>query len=142
MYGNLSDTQLVKQTIAPQSIASGAAVDGTGVDCAGYETLLAVIEVGLATTGNITVKLQESSDNAGSDPYADITSATTPAVSDTGDNEPYLIDVNLSERERYIRAVATAAGGGTVVCGATLILAKGRHAPPTQDNTVVRIGYA
>jgi len=142
MYGNLSDTQLVKQSIAPQSISSGASVDGTGVDCLGYETLLVDIEIGLATTGNVTVKLQESSDNGSSDAYADITSATTGAISDTGDNEPYLIDVNLSERERYIRAVATVAGGGTVVCGVSCHLAKGRHAPPAQDNTVVKIGYA
>jgi hypothetical protein len=142
MYGNLSDTQLVKLSIVPQSIASGATVNGTGVDCAGYETLLVDIEIGLATTGNVTVKLQESSDDGSVDTYADIALATTAAIDSTGDNEPYLIDVNLSERERYIRAVATVAGGGTVVCGVSAHLAKGRHAPPTQDNTVVKIGYA
>jgi hypothetical protein len=139
MMHTVSDNLLVKQNIAPQDIASGASVEGTGQDCAGYEQLLAVIEVGLATTGNITVKLQESSDNGVADAFADITSATTGAVGTTGDNEPYLIDVNLSEHERYIRAVATAAGGGDVVVGATFVLARGRHLPPTQDNTVVKV---
>jgi hypothetical protein len=142
MNNNLSDSVLVKQVIASQSIASGATVDGTGVDCAGYERLTVAIEVGLASTGNVTVKLQESSDNTGSDPYADIALATTAALDSTTDNEQYLIDVNLSEREQYIRAVATVAGGGTVVCGVVFLLAGGRHLPPTQDNTVVRIGYA
>ncbi len=133
-----SENYLYKQNIAPQSIASGAAVDGTGQDCAGYEELLAHVEVGLATTGNVTVKLQESSDNAVADAFADITSATTVAVGPSGDLAPYLIDVNLSERERYIRAVATVAGGGTVVVGVAFEL-KGRHLPPTQDHTIVKV---
>jgi len=136
---NLSQHTLVKQNIAPQSISSGATVNGTGQDCQGYETLLAEIQVGLATTGNITVKLQESSDDGSTDAYADVASATTPAVGPSDDNEPYLIEVNLSERERYLRAVATAAGGGTVVVGVSVLLSRGRHLPPTQDNTVVRV---
>jgi len=135
----VSDNLVVKQNIAPQDVASGATVNGAGQDCAGHEQLLAVVEVGLATTGNITVKLQESSDDGSTDAYADITSATTGAVGTTGDNEPYLIDVNLSERERYIRAVATAAGGGDVLVGVSFVLARGRHLPPTQDNTVVKV---
>jgi len=130
---------LIKQDIDPQSIASGATVNGDGQDVAGYEQLLAVVNVGLATTGNVTIKLQESSDNGVEDAYADITSATTGAVGPTGDEEPYLIDVNLSERERYMRAVATVAGGGTVLTGVTFVLARGRHLPPTQDNTVVKV---
>lgn len=136
---NLSQHTLVKQNIAPQSIASGATVNGAGQDCQGYETLLAEIQVGLATTGDVTVKLQESSDDGSVDTYADITSATTPAVGPSGDNEPYLIEVNLSEREQYIRAVATVANGGTVVVGVSFLLSRGRHLPPTQDNTVVRV---
>ena len=135
----VSDNLLVKQNIAPQAIASGATVDGTGQDCAGYEQLLVVIEFGVATTGNLTVKLQESSDNGVGDAFADITGATTGAIDATGDNEPYLMDVNLSERERYIRATATAAGGGNTLVGVSFVLARGRHLPPTQDNTVVKV---
>lgn len=135
----ISDNALLYQAIAPQSIASGATVNGTGKDCEGYEQLLAVVEVGLATTGNVTVKLQESSDDADADAYADVTSATTPAAGPSGDYETYLIEVNLSEREKYLRAVATVAGGGTVVCSASFILSRGRHLPPTQQNTVVKV---
>ena len=135
----VSDNILIKQQIDPQSVASGASATGTGLDVSGYEQMLAIVNVGLATTGNVTVKLQESSDNGDSDAFADVTSATTGAVGPTGDLEPYLIDVNLSERERYIRAVGTVAGGGTVVFGVTFALARGRHLPPTQDNTVVKV---
>lgn len=131
-----SDSVLVKQAIAPQSI-SGASVNGTGIDCLGYESLLVITEAGAVGT-SITVKLQESSDDAAADPYADVTGATTGAV--TGANEPYIMDVNLSERERYIRPVATAVG--IVLVGVTFVLGSGRHLTPTQDNTVVQVGYA
>lgn len=139
MYHTLSEDALVKQNLAPQSIASGASENGAGQDAQGYETLLAVVAAGVATTGNVTVKLQESSDDGDADAYADITDATTPAIGPTGDEEPYLIELNLSERERYIRAVATVAGGGSVLVGVTFLLGRGRHLPPTQDNTVVQV---
>ena len=143
MYGNLSDTQLVKRSLSPQAIGGNATVDGTGVDCAGYETLQVIVNAGHINAGTLTIKLQESSDDASADPYADIALATTPALAAADDDEVFLIDVNLSERERYIRAVATDASGGGAACvGVTFSLARGRHAPPTQENTVVRIGYA
>jgi hypothetical protein len=137
-----SDSVLVKQSLAPQAVTIGATVNGTGIDCAGYETLIVAVEAGaIADTTNfsVTVKLQESSDDANADPYADITSATTGAIAHAGADETYMFDVDLSERERYIRAVATggAAGGGLV--SATFILSGGRHQPPTQVNTVVSV---
>lgn len=141
MYHVLAEDVLVRQDIDPQEIASGASVNGGGQDAQGYETLMAIINVGTATTGNVTVKLQESSDDGSTDAYADITSATTPAVGPTTDEEPYLIELNLSERERYIRAVATVAGGGAVLVGVAFALGRARHRPPSQDNTVVFIGH-
>jgi len=132
-----SDHFLVKQGIAPQTITD--ATNGNRIDCLGYETLLVIVEMGNMGTSTDTVKLQESSDDGDADTYADITDATVSADED-GENEPYLIEVNLSERERYIRAVAseTVADG---LLGVTFVLMNGRHLPPTQDNTVVQIGY-
>lgn len=142
MYQNPSDTQLVKLSLSPQAVGGSATVNGTGVDCLAYEALQVVVAIGDVAAGTLTVKLQESSDDAVADAYADITDATTGAVAGSGDDEIYLIDVNLSERERYIRAVVTdAGGGGANYVSVTFNLARGRHAPPTQENTVVRIGY-
>lgn len=138
MMHTFTDNYLFKQNIKPQDVSSGGSATGTGQDCSGYEQLLALVEVGIATTGTITVKLQESSDDGSLDAYADVTNATTIAVGPTVDEKPYFIEVNLSERERYIRAVATAAGGGDVLVGVTFVL-KGRHLPPTQDTTVVKV---
>ena len=145
MYGNLSDTQLVKQGIAPQAVAAGATVQGGGIDCLGYETQQVVVEMGAIVSGankTVTVKLQESSDNNVADAWADVASATTGAIANAGQNEPYIVDVNLSEVERYLQAVATGGSSDGGLVSATFVLAKGREAPPTQVNTVVRIGYS
>ena len=133
-----SDNILVKQNISPQSIASGASVNGKGQDCAGYEQLLVDVEIGKVTTGNITVKLQESSDDGNADAYADIANATTGAVS-TEHQKPYLFDVNLSGRKHYIRAVATVAGGGSALVGVAFHLTRGRRLPPTQDVDAIHV---
>jgi hypothetical protein len=140
MNPNTSDNVLVKQSIAPQAVGTGAIVNGTGVDCAGHETALVDVELGAIVDGaniSVTVKLQESSDDGVADAYADIAGATTGAVLNAGQNEPYLFDVNLSERERYIRAVATGGSSGGGLASAAIHLGGGRHRPPTQVNTVI-----
>ncbi len=144
MYGTLSDNFLVKQGLAPQVSTIGAEVKGGGVDCAGFETALLIAEVGAIVDGatkSVALKIQESDDDVDGH-YADIASATTGAILYAGENSPYLIDVNLSQFKRWLRAVniGGAADGGLV--GGTWILGKGRHLPPTQENTVVRVGYS
>lgn len=142
MNHTLSENTLVKQSIAPQAVAGAATVNGTGIDCQGFESLLVDIQIGAiadAAGKSLTVKLQESYDDGVADAYADITDATTGAILTAGDGEPYLIDVNLSERARYIRAVAVAGADDGGLVSASFHLARGRHLPPTQDNTVVVI---
>ena len=139
---NLSDNMLFKQVIAPQAIGAAGSVDGTGIDCAGYEQLTVVADVGAvvnAANKTITVKLQESSDNGSVDAFADVTGATTGAVANAGQNKPYIIDVNLSERERYLRVNATGGSADGALVGVMFILSRGRHEPPTQDKTVISV---
>ena len=134
-----SENSLIKQTLAPQVVAAGAAVNGTGVDCQGFESALVDIEVGAivaAANKSLTIKLQDSADNS---TFADVINATTAAIVAAGQNKPYLFDVNLSERARYIRAVVT---GGSVdggIVSASIHLSSGRHLPPTQDNAAIQI---
>ncbi len=140
-----SDSVLTKQALAPQDIGTGATVNGTGVDCLGHEVAVLEVNAGAIDSGankSVTVKLQESSDDGDSDAYADVTDATTGAIDNDGQNEPYLIEVNLSERERYLRAVATGGSADGGLVGAVLNLYRSRHNPPTQDNTVVQIGFS
>jgi len=139
MSHNLSDSVLVKQTLAPQSIAGGAVINGSSVDCAGYEQLLAHVELGaIASAANtsLSVKLQESADNS---TFTDVNGAATAAILNAGQNAPYLLAVNLSERKRYLRAVVTAGSAGGGLLSASFELSAGRHLPPTQDKPVVLV---
>lgn len=134
------------QAIAPQTAGADAdAVTGSGIDCLGFEVALFVVEVGAvadAANTTVAVQIQQSSDDGDSDAYADLSAATTGAVANAGQNEVYLIEINLSEVERYLRAIVD---GGSVAGGlvsVTCILLQGRHLPPTQQNTVVRYGFS
>lgn len=140
----MSDHVRPYQSLAPQAVGSAATVNGTGVDCQGWEGALVVVEMGaIVDTSNITltVKVQQSSDDGDADAYADVTDATTGAIPNSGENEVYLIELNMSERERYIRAVVTGGSAGGGLVSATIVPFRGRHLPPTQQNTVVQVGF-
>lgn len=92
-----------------------ASSNGKSIDTWGYETLTFIYQFGTTTTGTsgtVTLKLQESSDDGSTDTFADITGATTAALTtDTGGQNAkrHAIVLNLKGRERYIRAVLTVA---------------------------------
>jgi len=139
MSHNLSDSVLVKQALAPQAIAAAAVINGSSLDCAGYESLLVQVEAGaIANTANysLSVKLQESADNSS---FSDISGAATPTLLNAGQNAPYLLSVNLSERKRYLRAVATGGSAGGGLLAVSFTLAGGRHLPPIQDKNLISL---
>jgi hypothetical protein len=141
----ISDFHKYVQALAPQAVSTGAdVVTGSGVDCEGWEGLLAICEFGaIVDTANISLNaiLQESSDDGSADAYADIANAATGVKLNAGENEVYLIELNLSEIERYVRVTIDggSAGGGLVEI--TFVLFRGRRGPPTQENTVVQVGF-
>jgi hypothetical protein len=141
-----SDQFKAVQAIAPQAASTGAdVVVGSGIDCAGYEVALFVVEVGAVASGadkSVSAQIQESSDNGSSDTFADLTGATTGAVANAGQNETYLIEVNLSEAERYLRVAIDGGSSAGGLIGVACLLMQGRSLPPTQQNTVVRYGFS
>jgi hypothetical protein len=142
MLHSPSSEILAKQAIAPQAVGTGATVEGNYIDCLGYEAALVIVEAGAISSGaniSVTVKLQEDADGSGAG--TDITGATTGAIVNAGENEPYMFDINLSEFARYLRPVATGGSSGGGLVGVTFLPMRGRHLPPTQDNTVIRVGY-
>lgn len=137
----LTSSALVKPAIVTAQLAAGA-TNGPGVDCLGFTRATLLVSVGaLAGDHNVTVKLQQSSDNGAGDAFADVASATTGAIAAAGDEATYAIEIDLSKRERYLRAVGTVAGTTTPVAltSAVLILHRpgASNLPPTQDKTVV-----
>jgi len=141
----ITDNMKFVQALAPQSVSTGASVaTGAGVDTLGYEALLAIVEVGAVTdTTNYSVMalLQQSSDDGSSDAYADISGATTAAISNAGQNEVYLIEINLSECERYIRCDIDGGSAGGGFIGVSFVLFRARRGVPTQQNTVIQAGF-
>lgn len=95
-----------KVSVAPQSI--GGAVNGTGVDLAGAEAALILLDSGAATTP-ATVKVQESADNS---TFTDV--ADSDLIGVTGNSSGVaqtastLAKVSYIGSQRYIRVVTTA----------------------------------
>lgn len=140
----LSSSALIKPALNTAQLAAGA-TNGPGVDCRGFTRATLLINVGtLAGDHNVTVKVQESGDDGAVDAYADVASATTGAVSTANDaGLAKIIEVDLSGRERYLRAVGTVAGTSTPVALTSAVWVLHRSSttnlPPTQDVAIVRV---
>lgn len=85
----------------------GSAGTGTGVDFAASTSfgLQAYLHVFAFTGTSVTVKLQESSDDAASDAYADVTGGAFTAA--TGVTSQRIATANDLTVERYLRVVTT-----------------------------------
>ena len=140
----LTSSALLKPAIVTAELASGA-TDGPGVDCLGFERATLIVNVGTVTGDHsVTVKVQESSDDGDADAYADVTDATTGAVTTSNDaGLAKAIEINLSKRERYLRAVGTVAGTSTPVALTSAVWVLHRstttNLPADQDADVVLI---
>ena len=95
-----------KVSIAPQSV--GGVVDGAGVDLAGCDAALIILDSGAATTA-ATVKVQESADNT---TFTDV--ADTDLIGVTGNSSGVaqtastVAKVSYVGSQRYVRVVTTA----------------------------------
>lgn len=116
------------ETLAPASRT--AAVNGTGVDLAGYESASVVIEAGAAggTTPSFTFEVQDSDDNTtfAAVPNADL-QGTEPVVTAAG--AP--VKVGYLGTKRYLRVAITAVSGTgpTLVCAAGVVKGNPASAP-------------
>lgn len=135
-------------TIYAQSCA-GSAKNGAFVDCLGYENAALVVEVGDLAAGSDTVLVEVYEDDAGSA----ITDGTLHAGHDTSgvaedahksvtatyEKKITVINLNLSEFKRYLRAKVTPTD--TTILAAHFVLFNGRflNGLPTQENTALTL---
>ncbi|MDR5728420.1 MAG: hypothetical protein RB191_13415 [Terriglobia bacterium] len=115
-----------KVSVAPQSI--GGAVNGAGVDLAGCDAALILLDSGAATTP-ATVKVQESVDDTTFTDVADSdligltgNAAGVAQVADT------VVKVSYIGSQRYVRVVTTA--GAAALFSAEVLLAHLRRGGP------------
>jgi hypothetical protein len=113
-----------KISVAPQSI--GGAVNGTGIDLAGAESALVVLQNGAATAG-ATVKIQESVDNS---TFTDVADADliglTGNTSGVAQTASTVVKVSYVGTKRYLRVITTA--GTAALFSALVVRDSLRHA--------------
>lgn len=113
-----------KVSVAPQSI--GGAVSGTGIDLAGAEAALIILNSGAATTP-ATVKVQESDDNS---TFTDVADSdligTTGNPAGVAQTASAVAKVSYVGTKRFIRVATTA--GTAALFSAEVIRAHLRHA--------------
>lgn len=114
---------------AAPAVRRTATANGSGVSVANYVGTAAFVlqsSAGGGTSPTLDVKLQQSSDDGGSDAYADISGATFTQLTDAADTTE-AIYVDLDGSEQYIRCVFTIGGTSpTFDCG-VLLLAKNQY---------------
>jgi hypothetical protein len=114
----LTDDAKISIAVTPAAgVAAQTAIDGTGLDMAGYDSVSMIVAFGVIDSGAATsIKAQQSDDNAGSDDYSDIT-GTAQTVGDTADNKVFVIDLHRPTK-RWVRLkVLRATQDATVAAG-------------------------
>lgn len=117
------------------AVAAGTTtVNGTGVDTAGYEGVLFVLQLGALTATNVTtLKAQGSSDDGSADAYADMAGASAVAA-DTESGKILYLDV-ADPREKWVRPVVTRATANAVIESIIAILYGPKSMPTAQNAT-------
>jgi len=112
-------------------------VNSGSVDTLGYEGVAFVMSVGvIASSGAVSVKVQQSSDDGAVDTYADVTGTAQGATADTDDNKLILIDI-YRPKERYLRVATTRGdGGNSTIDGLIALLYRPINGAVTQGATV------
>jgi hypothetical protein len=116
-------------TLAPA--AKTASANGTGVDLAGYDSVMVEINAGAWTDGSHVFEVQES-DSSGSGYTAvadDYLSGTEPTVS-SGGTASQIYKIGYKGIKRYLRVITTVTGTTTgAVYGASVLRGKSRVLP-------------
>ena len=135
MRNNLDESVKAVVGIAPTAY-DPTTKNGAGFDCMGFDDALVIVNCQtVVATGTLDIKVQESSDDASADPYADVTSAAFTQIDPDNDNSIYVGRVDLSGRERYLRIVGVV-GTAAANFGVTVILGDKSLEPVSQVNDV------
>jgi hypothetical protein len=127
-------TRLSNAVAAGTSDVTSSAVFMGGPDR--FNAAVFMVAFGTITSGAVTsVKLQQSSDDAAADAYADL-EETAYTVADTDDNKTVLIEL-VRPMEGYIKVIVDRGTQNAVVDGIWCIQHGGNSSPVTQDATTI-----
>jgi hypothetical protein len=132
---NLSkECKIVRHSVA---VAAGTSTitPSAAIDTKGYDSCLFIVAFGAITTGAATsIKVQQSSDDAATDAYSDLT-GTSVTVLDSYDDKLVYVEV-VRPLKRYLKLIVLRATQNSVVDGITAILSGAHDVPTTHDTTV------
>ena len=119
-----------------QAAGTTDVITSDAVDMAGYEGCLFVVTLGtLTSTGTVTCKLQQSSDNAVADGYSDIEGSSKANSGDTATTKQILIEI-INPQKRYLKLLATRATANCGIDSITAIKFGAKKLPITDDASV------
>ena len=128
----------IKKLILFMVAIAAAVTNSVSVDCLGFETGFAWFSAdpsGAGTTSDC--KLQESADDQN---WMDVEDASFEQVTTAGGDKLYTMNINLSQRERYLRLVHTGAGANAAgVAAGGIDLMNARYNPVAQSETAVSV---
>lgn len=132
---NRANTEKVIRVL--DAVAAGQTTQtSSAIDTAGYDGVKIYSLFGAITAGAVTsVKVQQSSDDAVADAYADLAGSSI-SVADDDDNQVVVHDI-YRPRERYLKAVISRATQNAVIDGIVAVLYCAAKAPTTDDATTV-----
>lgn len=127
-----------KINIASTTTAGAAgqtAITSSAVDMAGFDGVCFVVPLGTIVTAAVTsMKLQQSSDDAATDDYTDVT-GTSITIADSDDNKLKYLDV-YRPGKRYLKLVVSRATQDATIGGILAIQYKAGSLPVTQGTNV------
>lgn len=131
---NLLNDVVISQPSA--AVAAGTSeIDGTGIDMSGFDEITIIAALGTVTsTGVDVLKIQESNDNGNTDPWADITGATT--GSQTNKSNKLLVVSAWRPVKRYVRGVLLPTVANTALNVMLAIQSKASKKPTVQSGDV------
>jgi len=125
-------------TRVSNAVAAGTSdINSSSVDTDNCQTVGFIVSFGaIVASAATSVKLQQSSDDGGSDAFADLSGASI-TVADTDDNTLVLIEIT-EPQERYVRCVVDRGTQNATVDSITAITKGSRKLPidNTTDSTV------
>ena len=116
------------------AVAAGQATTNcTSVDMKGFQAVTFIVAIGAITsTGTVTVKAQQSTDNSA---FADL-EGTAIAYTDADDNKLAVLEIT-SPQERYVRPVVITATANGVIDSVVAVQTGSKTEPVTHSTTVL-----
>lgn len=122
------------------AVAAGQTeIDCTGVDTQDADSVTFIVAIGAMTaTGQLTVKLQQSSDNGVGDAWADL-AGSGQVLGDTNSNKLVAIE-GVQLQKRYVRLVLLRATANIAIDGVVSILRQLKRQPTQLTTALVNGG--